>query len=215
VKAGDPIGDMFDISQLPPEGSAARAANNLASSNLFSSGTSMIYKPGGPSTYFGGPGLGPFSGDMAGGRRGALAREGVSEENWMWRAALDAREANETMRNIRQLRQIPIEGASSGISQQPLLTLKEATEITDISVDKQPGDEPTGDEVYGTYEPHTSSWHVRMDTQPTKSRYEAIGGKNHFVLGGTQIGTGAWGVLWVDTVMEDQGPEPVSSIPTQ
>lgn len=44
----------------------------------------------------------------------------------------------------------------------------------------------------------------RSDTQPTRARWEALPddqGKRR-VLGGAKVGGGAWGLAWVDTVME-------------
>lgn len=43
----------------------------------------------------------------------------------------------------------------------------------------------------------------RTDTQPTSARWEVVDGTpKKRVLGGTKAGNGAWGLAWVDTVME-------------
>ena len=44
----------------------------------------------------------------------------------------------------------------------------------------------------------------RIDTQPTRARWEAAppGTEKRRVLGGTKVGNAAWGLAWVDTVME-------------
>jgi chromatin structure-remodeling complex protein RSC7 len=43
----------------------------------------------------------------------------------------------------------------------------------------------------------------REDTQPTRSRWESMGDKKPTeVLGGSRVGAGAWGLAWVDTMIE-------------
>lgn len=44
----------------------------------------------------------------------------------------------------------------------------------------------------------------RSDTQPTRSRWEAVPDPEgtHWVLGGVKTGNNAWAVAWVDTYME-------------
>lgn len=48
----------------------------------------------------------------------------------------------------------------------------------------------------------------RQDTQPTYARWEVIPDpeRKRHVLGGTKVGSGAWGLAWVDTVMEVPRP---------
>lgn len=77
----------------------------------------------------------------------------------------------------------------------------------------------------GVYEPHTGAVlcecsfgvkcfvHLlifisldRSDTQPTRARWEPVGG-GRCVLGGTKAGSQAWGLAWVDTAMEFSRPE--------
>jgi len=42
----------------------------------------------------------------------------------------------------------------------------------------------------------------RADTQPTRARWESLSSPERRVLGGTKAGNGAWGLAWVDTVMQ-------------
>lgn len=44
----------------------------------------------------------------------------------------------------------------------------------------------------------------RVDTQPTRSRWVPLpdSATKRRVLGGTKAGNGAWGLAWVDTIME-------------
>lgn len=66
-----------------------------------------IYKPGGPTTFFGSDAVGPFRGEMSSTKKAMLARENLTEENWMHAAALSILECNEEMRRGRAERMIP------------------------------------------------------------------------------------------------------------
>ncbi|KAG8682483.1 hypothetical protein FRC09_013014, partial [Ceratobasidium sp. 395] len=65
----------------------------------------------------------------------------------------------------------------------------------------------TGEPPLGWYEPNTGVWHYRADTQPTRAKLtlapptrEAV--LADAVLGGTKIGSNAWGIASVKTFME-------------
>ena len=67
------------------------------------SGGISLYRTGGPSTIFGGNGLGPFSdGPLNAVKKASLNREGVSDENWMHWMAERTRELEETWLKARQ-----------------------------------------------------------------------------------------------------------------
>lgn len=66
-----------------------------------------IYKPGGPTTFFGSDAVGPFRGEMSSTKKAMLARENLTEENWMHAAALSVLEANEELRRGRAEKIIP------------------------------------------------------------------------------------------------------------
>lgn len=79
-----------------------------------------------------------------------------------------------------------------------------------------------GDGAIGVYEPHSNlilckwmllsmtiekhwlTWQSpdRADTQPTRAIWEPISNPKRRILGGTKAGNGAWGLAWVDTVMQ-------------
>lgn len=99
-----PVGDLSQPLRTLEERRAAAAAGLPAGPSGTGTGAGGlqlgqggIYRSGGPTTYFGGPGLGPFdeghvvggglgaSSGAAGLRRQALLRDGVTEDNWMWR----------------------------------------------------------------------------------------------------------------------------------
>ncbi|KAG6849707.1 hypothetical protein H0H93_006090 [Arthromyces matolae] len=63
----------------------------------------------------------------------------------------------------------------------------------------------------GIYEPHTGLVICRADTQPTRSRLELLpdSGAKKATLGGTKAGNGAWGLAWVETVMDVEDPRTV------
>lgn len=54
----------------------------------------------------------------------------------------------------------------------------------------------------------TDQFPDRADTQPTSCRWEALPDSSvkRRLLGGTKVGNGAWGLAWVDTVMEFPDP---------
>lgn len=57
--------------------------------------------------------------------------------------------------------------------------------------------------------PQTDCFHFpdRADTQPTKARWESLSNPERRILGGTKAGNGAWGLSWVDTVMQLPGED--------
>lgn len=69
-----------------------------------------IYKAGGPTTFFGSDAVGPFRGEMSSTKKAMLARENLTEENWMHACALSILEANEELRRGRAERLIPNAG---------------------------------------------------------------------------------------------------------
>lgn len=69
-----------------------------------------IYKPGGPTTFFGSDAVGPFRGEMSSTKKAMLGRENLTEENWMHAAALSILDANEELRRGRAERIIPNAG---------------------------------------------------------------------------------------------------------
>lgn len=61
-----------------------------------------IYKAGGPTTFFGADGVGPFRGEMSSTKKAMLARENLTEENWMAACAYSVWECNDELRTERE-----------------------------------------------------------------------------------------------------------------
>lgn len=95
LKPGDPVEELIDQQQQAvAEASGAGKDRSVGNKNERSG--LGIYRTGGPTTVFGGMGLGPFSdGPINVAKKAMLSREGVTEENWMFAMAERTREANE------------------------------------------------------------------------------------------------------------------------
>lgn len=104
LKAGDLVGEL-------PDPNAAHHNNELSALNA-GAGTNKnerggggggLYRAGGPTTIFGGSGLGPFSdGPLNAVRKSLLSRDGVAEDNWIWMMATRVNEANEAWSKQRK-----------------------------------------------------------------------------------------------------------------
>lgn len=97
----------------------ANASSNLTkgdrerealSSVLKSNVLSPFYTLGGPSTHFAGSGIDPWTEGGWGNRRAKLRGVGVTEEDWMYRTAVDCRSVDSTLRSYRQERIGTLEG---------------------------------------------------------------------------------------------------------
>lgn len=100
IKAGEPVGEL-------PDPMATIASRVPAQVVHTTGGGAAIYRPGQPTTIFGGSGLHPYSKELLGSgtfmisRKAALSREGVGEENWMYEAARRTREADHRFKELR------------------------------------------------------------------------------------------------------------------
>src|SRR5258708_34954859 len=118
----------------------AQGSTNASNQNVY--GSTGVYRTGGPTTHFGGAGLGPFDdryylslsvntgpssfapttpgsamiGTGGAARRAALLRQGVGEENWMWKVALMVHESNDQYAAIRPSR---LRGAALSVAPPP------------------------------------------------------------------------------------------------
>lgn len=113
-KPGDLVGEVGDNSFTDPNREAKLAAAAAAAAQQLSTSTdraSAVYKTGGPTTFFGGAGLGPFAGEMPSSRKAALSRDDVTEVNWLTMMATAVVEANEQFAKIRKER---LEQAGTG-----------------------------------------------------------------------------------------------------
>jgi len=174
--------------------------------NAGGGGSSGIYRSGGPTTHFGGAGLGPFDdpyyfGGGAGSagaaaRRAALSRDGIGEDNWMWKTALRVHESNEAFRGMRKGRlqgaAITLDppdsdrGAIDGGIEETLRAIRDLVDETGAPIPQpDPGDpevlarkrrrtDENAGAALGVYEPHTDSFLYRADTQPTRARIEHV-----------------------------------------
>lgn len=98
LKAGELVGELPDPNAVHHnnELSALNAAAATSSKPDRGGGGGGLYRAGGPTTIFGGSGLGPFSdGPLNAVRKSLLTRDGVAEENWLWMMAMRVSEANE------------------------------------------------------------------------------------------------------------------------
>lgn len=144
-------------------------------------GSGGLYRSGGPTTHFGGAGLGPFdeahviggglgvSSGAAAARRAALARDGVGEDNWMWKTALRVHEANEMFAGMRKakLRPAPLGGdggdSLSGGVEDALKVAREEQEETISAEEIEARRQKALAEgiAMGVYEPHTDLFHCK------------------------------------------------------
>ncbi|THG95350.1 hypothetical protein EW026_g6289 [Hermanssonia centrifuga] len=188
LKPGDSVGELVDTSTIAAEAAALAGTSTRDAGKQDRGGPSGgtgIYRAGGPTTIFGGSGWGPYSdGPLNAVRKSLLNREGLNEENWMWMTAQRTLEAGDEWKKIRQ------EGlrACGGI-------LGEEDIVSEVEM-KRAMDEIEGEDGED-----------RSDTQPLRSRWEVVHDPGKHVLGGTKAGNGAWGVAWVDTVMELPNPD--------
>ncbi|EJD02040.1 uncharacterized protein FOMMEDRAFT_20828 [Fomitiporia mediterranea MF3/22] len=186
LNAGDYASELLEQQQAATAEASAAATGKVERSGL------GLYRTGGPTTVFGGSGLGPYSdGPLNVAKKAMLTREGVSDENWMFVMAQRTREANlewargraEAIRGIEE----------PEVDDDPMASRNKRLRREIIA--------PS----YGLYEPHTAVIHYETSTQPTRARWEVVPDSRN-VLGGTKVGNGAWGVARVVTVMELPNP---------
>ncbi|KAF8480046.1 chromatin remodelling complex Rsc7/Swp82 subunit-domain-containing protein [Russula ochroleuca] len=220
LKPGDPVGELADPNA---PSAAALAAAELANAQKAdrAGGTQGIYRAGGPTTLFGGPGWGPYSdGPLNAVRKSLLNRDGLNEENWMLIAAQRTAEASAEWSKQRRRALVPYGGifgvapsAPSGKGQnqgqgqgQGQEGQERAQERRDNEAGARRRKRARREEKVprGVYEPHSGIVLYRTDTQPTRARWEGMkdSSEKRQVLGGTKAGNGAWALAWVDTVME-------------
>ncbi|KAI0372528.1 hypothetical protein BV20DRAFT_939758 [Pilatotrama ljubarskyi] len=211
LKPGDLVGELQDPTNAASEVAQLTAGTSGAGgqggkSDRSGAGLGM-YRAGGPTTIFGGSGWGPYSdGPLNAVRKSYLTREGVNEENWMYVAAERTVEATSDWARLRR-ENLRLAGGIYG----DLEGEQEAARAEKRGASEAPHGESSGkrrvqesDLPLGVYEPQTGLVFYRSDTQPTRARWEALpdDGEKRRVLGGTKVGSGAWGLAWVDTVVE-------------
>ncbi|KAI9060085.1 hypothetical protein FKP32DRAFT_1578774 [Trametes sanguinea] len=215
LKPGDLVGELQDSNATNEVAALTGGAGGGGQGGKNERGGAGVgmYRAGGPTTIFGGSGWGPYSdGPLNAVRKSYLTREGVNEENWMYVAAERTLDATNEWAKLRR-ENLKLAGGIYG-------------DLVESEEDVQRGEKRAASEVppdqasrkrrakesdlpLGIYEPQTGIVFYRSDTQPTQARWEALpdDGEQRRVLGGTKVGGGAWGIAWVDTVMEVP-PEP-------
>jgi len=209
LQPGDLVGDLQDPST---QTELAQLTGGDKQSRVERGGGGGIYRAGGPTTMFGGSGWGPYSdGPLNAVRKSLLTRDGLTEENWMSTAAQRTIETSEEFSKLRRetLRVCGgILGDPSSTPGSPKRTIEDESEET--REERRRREE--ADLPLGVYEPHNGIVVYRSGTQPARSRWE-VGPRmdERRILGGTKTGNGAWGLAWVDTIMEFTPAEPPDS----
>lgn len=219
LKAGDLVGELVD----PNAAAQAAALNDPAGTNPREKGERSglgMYRAGGPTTIFGGSGWGPYSdGPLNAVRKSLLNRDGLHEENWMYVAATRAVEMGEEWSQLRRANLKVCGGILGDGDDEDAFgrgRRRQAEDTIDIEMQDDSGTKrrkieapglDRGPLPLGVYEPQTGIVLYRSDTQPTISRWEPVPGHKP-ILGGSKAGNAAWGLAWVDTVMELPASDP-------
>ncbi|TFK53150.1 hypothetical protein OE88DRAFT_1711867 [Heliocybe sulcata] len=206
LRPGDLVGELQEA-QPESKDVPAVSSERLGKSERSGAGPSM-YRPGGPTTIFGGSGWGPFSeGPLNAVKKSMLSRDGVTEENFMLVAAQRTAEASAEWAKLRRNTLLPCGGILGEIG-------GGEEEGEDARRKRRKVEEEL---PLGVYEPHSGIVLYRTDTQPTRSRWSPVpdADEGTTVLGGTKTGNGAWALAWVDTVMELPTEEAESGPPIQ
>ncbi|TFY82610.1 hypothetical protein EWM64_g1396 [Hericium alpestre] len=224
LKPGDPVGELQEPQTAAAAAAAAAALQEPAQKAERGAGLGM-YRAGGPTTLFGGSGLGPYSdGPLNAVKKSYLYHEGLDEANWMWAAAQRTAELNAELTKQRS----EILKPCGGIFGDNPPGAREATQEVEAGEKREGTEGPEGEGrrkrrkvrmddggmPLGVYEPHSGVVLYREDTQPTRSRWEGLrdDGERRQVLGGTKAGNGAWALAWIDTVMEPPGEDLESKV---
>ncbi|KAH7106719.1 chromatin remodelling complex Rsc7/Swp82 subunit-domain-containing protein [Auriculariales sp. MPI-PUGE-AT-0066] len=170
LNPGDPVGELPD-----PQGSIGFQGS--------------IYKSGGPTTFFGGSGMGVFAadGEPAPGRArrptaDILKAWDVLGERWMHDTAEAVSDSNDSFKKMRTealtaFRTVPEDEAKSADDAGPL----------------------------GVYEPHSGLVLYRANSQPSRTTWTPVPPQEsnfRAAAGGTKAGNSAWGLARIDYVME-------------
>ncbi|KAF8718931.1 hypothetical protein AX14_011654 [Amanita brunnescens Koide BX004] len=104
LKPGDLVGELPDPNAPHPTGDPTALGAGAAGAGKAERGSGGgIYRAGGPTTIFGGSGLGPYSdGPLNAVRKSLLSRDGVTEENWMYMMATRVLETGEEWAKCRK-----------------------------------------------------------------------------------------------------------------
>jgi chromatin structure-remodeling complex protein RSC7 len=150
AQAGDLVGDLSDAN--PPAGLGGQLPT-VDQRGERGPGLGM-YRAGGPTTLFGGNGLGPYSdGPLNAVRKSYLTREGLDRENWMYMMARKVSNATVAWAKIRREGIAP-EGEGVRIPKRERDVDVDGEKAEENTNKKSKGEnEPTVAE--GAYEPHS------------------------------------------------------------
>ncbi|KAH9988075.1 chromatin remodelling complex Rsc7/Swp82 subunit-domain-containing protein [Russula compacta] len=139
LKPGDLVGELADPNAPSAAALAAAEVANAQKADR-AGGTQGIYRAGGPTTLFGGPGWGPYSdGPLNAVRKSLLNRDGLNEENWMLVAAQRTAEASADWAKQRRRALVPyggIFGSSAAVA-------------ASVRAEKEEDEEEEGEEKVG------------------------------------------------------------------
>jgi hypothetical protein len=149
LKPGDLVGELADPNA---PSAAALAAAELANAQKAdrAGGTQGIYRAGGPTTLFGGPGWGPYSdGPLNAVRKSLLNRDGLNEENWMLIAAQRTAEASAEWAKQRRRALVPYGGIFGAAPPAPAPAVASTAAGKDEEEEEDRGGLGLGEEDHG------------------------------------------------------------------
>ncbi|EJD52093.1 hypothetical protein AURDEDRAFT_111568 [Auricularia subglabra TFB-10046 SS5] len=219
LQPGDPVGDLGEPQGYGgggPAGEAGLAGTYKAGQKplVVKDPSGSIYKSGGPTTFFGGTGMGVFAadGEPAPGRARRPTAEVIKSweslnSDWMHLTALAVHDVNDV---YAKMRREALKAYQSNLEVDEVAKAAEAVTLTDGAV-KREGEQQEkeakrvriSEPALGVYEPHTGLVHYRADTQPSRARWEPVKDSTfRAVTGGSKAGSQAWGLARIDYVME-------------
>jgi chromatin structure-remodeling complex protein RSC7 len=152
LQPGDLVGDLQDPST---QTELAQLTGGDKQSRVERGGGGGIYRAGGPTTIFGGSGLGPYSdGPLNAVRKSMLTRDGLTEENWM---SIAAQRTIETGDEIRRLRRegLRICGGTLGDPSSTPGSPKRSAEDENEETSEEKRRREEAEFSLGVYEPHS------------------------------------------------------------
>src|SRR6266550_1957490 len=103
LKPGDLVGELPDPNAPHHTGDPTALGAGAGAGKAERGSGGGVYRAGGPTTIFGGSGLGPFSdGPLNAVRKSLLSRDGVTEENWMYMMATRVLESGDEWAKCRK-----------------------------------------------------------------------------------------------------------------
>lgn len=146
LKAGDYASELLEQQQAATADASAAASGKVERSGL------GLYRTGGPTTVFGGSGLGPYSdGPLHVAKKAMLTREGVTDENWMFAMAQRTREANaEWLRGRGEAIRGTMPAEEMDVDNDPMASRNKRARHDNVAAAS-----------YGMYEPHTAIVHCK------------------------------------------------------